>query len=526
MSVDLGFARKFATVILNRPPKYSEIIKYVTPKDTTWLGRFETATWESFSTNARTGHRLHGLVVSGLKQWGVKQYESCVGNPCNPPTYKIGMGGIEPFSTTKEVIRFQTEELCYGQLRDFTHARETVQFWISEILAPATVNITSDYYRMKAAALAGKKWVCNSTMSPFTLSFAAGPDGNIEYVDTNVPETQINQLTPQHLQLMVTRRNYQGILGGSLIRGLEQTHEVVLDKQTVWTLERQINSGSSNIDALWRYSSFNQAREYWAYNVKGQIGECTLIVDQQQFRLVYVGPYGDLYRYRIVLPFINQEIPGGQGTKPVPNPDYEKAPYALGFVTSPRAITIYTADEGVVHPDLKFLRSGLAGQWRFFVPMERNNMAQDKGFFFATWEMAAEPKRPDELEVFLYQIPPIDIPTITISTRPADFGQQPRNETMSTCELGPWVLSGWSSGKMYEIAANTIGVNGLLIVHGAIQGAGTSDLQSRQLLVDALNANADTKRLGVWALNSSNNLILTKSPFADVRVAINVVNAP
>lgn len=516
---------KFKTVLLNRPPNWKSILNVVKPRDTVWIGRFRSEKWPPYTTNSETINRLHGIRISGLKQWASKDYLPCTGSPCDVPTYQIGFGGFETVETVKETIAARTDTLCYDQIRDVTHARETLQFWINQVLAPTTVAMTSEYIRMKAALLAGQKWVCNTTMTPFTFSFVANAAGEYEYILCNVDPTTIKQLTPQHLQYRVMRRLYDGIDGGSQIEGLNNRHEVVVDANTIWSLDKQVNTGTSNIAQYWRFQSFDAASKYWSFNIPGQIGDCVLVRDMEQIRLVYVGPESGLHKYRIIRPYKNTPIVDGEGKMAEVNDDYLNAPFAFGFFTEPEALVLLLGSDAEVNPQMPFVKSGLAGEWRFFVPQDEKNFQGNKGWFWAKWELAMRPAFPNRVELFLYQVPPITPPSITMSSIPSDFGSQPTNEAPETCTVGPFTFpSGWDNIKKYVVLANSVSVNDLLLSHlSADGGEESTDTAARQGLVSALNAEATLKKLGTWALDSSNNLVLTYAKYQSVRLSIQLV---
>lgn len=515
----IGYPQKYAHYLLNRPPVFTDVLRKVLPRDLTWLGRFKSKPWRNGMTNTNTYHRIHPVRINGLKQWYSKEYLACQGNPCNPPAYTIGLGGYEVNQVGKEIFEVRTDMICFDQIRDVTDAKEHWQFISEEILSPTNLYIQNAYFQRKAAELAGVRWVANAAMSSFNFSLVLDADGNYAFMDCNVPPGGVFKLTPQHLQRRVWPRLANGAgRGGSIIDSLANKHEVIIDLETIWDLDRQTTTGATNLAQYWRYTDFGTANNYWSYNIRGQLGDFVLVPDAEQLRFYYVGPSGGAYphRYRIVRPYMNEAIVTGAGRRVVPNPDYERATFAFGFITHPDALTFIPAEAEPISKDMPFLVRGLAGQWRFFIPKDIQNYRENQGFFYASFEQAMRADNPELLEVFFYKrerqvAPTVDIHSSNVQT---DYPAQDYSDTDVLCTLGPWGVGlSCPSGQSLTIQPNSILLFGVPVVHTRFQGA------TFAALATSLQGHSTFNTWGTWAAEQG-GLVLKNPKFTDVFVPI------
>ncbi len=526
--------QKFINYLVDQTPHFApDILRAIHPMSGTWLGKVKTERWPSFAGNVHYFDKYEQVFVNPVRQWVPKEYAACQGTPCDYNADQIGWGNSR-YSFFKEQRSIETPLICFDQIRDVSHARENLQQIVNDILKPATDTIMSYYIKKRAAIHAKNKIVANHSMTPFTFDWAVSGENEV-YIDTNVAPTAVAKLTPQHLQRMVMPLTLAGYMDVRVLSDdFPRLMELITDMETCWELDKQATtagSGSTGLNAYWRYDDWTTANQYWRYGFSGQLGNYAVSVDPFALRFQYVGIVSGKYRYQVILPYRNvsaettdgnENWVSGSGLRMEPNPDYELAQYQFTYVWHRAAGTVYVADAESVHPNMPFMARDLAGKWYFSnTDLGCENVRKNKGKFWADFELAWRPSRPELSAIFFHRREPAVIPTIYPSADAPPASDQTYSAAPSACTLW-WELPTLGTGQGYVINNGDIYVDGNPIAFG-----GTGCVATLAALVTALNGNTVTAALGTWAAADPDNdgtqeLTLQSPTSGDIDVIINV----
>ncbi len=529
--------RKFVNYLVDQTPHFQdEVIKAFHPMSGTWLGKVQTQSWSNFQGTVQYFDKYEQVFPNPLKAWQAKDIAACSGTPCDVEASRIGWGWSR-YSVYKEISSWESALLCFDQIRDVSHARDHLDQIINNILRPATDIIMSYYMKKRAAMHAKTKKICNPTLTDFTFEWVeSGDDGEI-YIDTNADPTTVYKLSPQALQRMVMPMTLQGYMDTNVLgKDFPRLIELITGMETTWELMRQANSDSTTpLSSYWRYTDWTDANNYWRYGFSGQLGNYAISVDPFELRFNYVGKIGANYRYQVVLPYRNvsaedddgtENWQTGAGLRMEPNPDYEKAQYAFTYIWHRAAGTCMVADATSVHPDMPFMARDLAGKWQFVThDLGCPNYKQNKGLFYADFELAWKPSQPELSAIFFHKREPACVPEIETCNDDPGHPTQYYDSANERCDLY-WDLGDCEEGEGIEIENGDITVNGQPLSFG-----GTGCVADLDALVAALNANAYTSALGTWEASdpdgdSEDELVLTNPTADDVDVVITCCTRP
>jgi hypothetical protein len=501
---------QFANYLVNQTPVYDkEILRDVRPTDGE-IGHFETGSWDSFTNTTHVKDRFNVVFPNLTKRWRAAPDGSCVGTPCDIPQSEIGWGNTR-VEYSREQISYRTQLLCFDDISNKTAAKENFQQIISDILKPSTNFIVSDFAKRKASELAGAKWLADATQSSFTFTFENNGDDSI-YMTTSGEPT--SKLTPQMLRRRFNRLAAIGYFGKMVDRDMPPWIELVTDNDTLYGMVEgdsailRVEGGSPVLASTqWRFQEFDNVGKFWKYGWSGKIGNYVTRVDFFPLRFNKVSTN----RFQRVLPYKN--IAATNGLKDEWNTDYEKARYQFSRIHHRRGMRILTKTLSPISPDMPFMNRSLAGQWRFAM----NNLGDDcngvgianyrgnKGFFWADFDMAAEPLYTEWMELIFHLREPDCITTVTTCGTDPGYPTQNYDSANDACSSATnvvYITPVASASGDYELAASTVTVNGVPIVHTAVSGQTTL-----AALVTALNLNVNLKFLGTWAVAGNNTQI-------------------
>lgn len=493
--------KQYMQFLVAQEPIYDkEIVKDIRPVSSEMIGYYRTIAWDPYDGVEHTFDRLHGTMPDTTKTWNSVSSANCEGNPCDPDENKIGWGNTrETYGREKQ--SWGTEVQCFDAIMTKNRAKETWSHIIEKVLRPATQWIMSAYLYRKAATLAGKKWCITTGMPEFTFTWDAGG-----YVYLNTSADPTGRLTPEILRSRVFP---QYAVGGAEKRpdGFSSL-ELQTDIDTFHYLAKQ---DPTLLDA-WRFGEFGPAaKEFFRYGFKGFVGEFLVkcLMFPPRFNKVSAG------RYQVVLPYKN--VATTNGIKQVFNDDYDKAQYQWSYINNPGALIVKPFRAEAVNQQMPFMVRDYGGKWKFATndlgadcngkPID--NSRGNKGKWFADFDIAVKPERPEWLELFFHMR---DRPCITIvsvcNTSPG-YPAQSYACTNAVCDSEfEFTAVKQASSSHYKVTANTITVNGSLVTHSAIDVTTLADL------VAALPAVLG----GTWSVESTTDetILLTGSTADEV----------
>lgn len=487
---------QFTNLLVTQLPVYTDtILRDIRPTDG-FAGHIVTGQWDAFSGVQQTQDRFRHVKANTTKAWEDVVDGSCLDAPCDPTENEIGWGW-DRIVFGQQRQSWKTQMLCFDQMISATKAVEHIEQIVSEILRPATSDITSMYVRKKALELAGKKKLANATMSSFTFTWEV--DGNSEIFMT--PSAfPTSKLTPEMIQRQLPGMRNIGYFGkwtnDPFFGGYDSLAELVTDDDTAWELDKL--ASNQRISDLWRFQMWSAAHEYYKYGMGGQIGNYMVRVDPFSLRFNKVGN-----KLQVVLPFKNEAATVGIGS--ADNEDYHNAQYQISFIWHRFAWELQVVNMAPVHSMMPFMVRGLNGEWNFAI----DNLGEDcdghtianyrknKGFFYADWRLAAKPKHTEWLTAILHLREPKVIYAVAPCAADPGYPEQTYTSANDGCNTTyRWSPDSQEDGS-FVLAANSVTCNDEPLDNGAIDAA------TLAALVIALNGDAALGALGTWSADGT-----------------------
>ena len=433
------------------------IMEDIRPTDG-WLLNVSTGTVPMGTPVEITQDRFRAVWPNTTKTWTkvVSNGVNCAGSPCDPQEHQIGWGA-DRLTYFAEQQTWGTPLLCYDQDMHITHAEQHISQIISDILRPATTAISSNFLRKRALQWAKRKNTANANLDQFTYTWTlGGPNGDEEmYFDCSVPPTNVFMLVPQMLQNRFSPLMRQGYAGKNPFKDTAPFIELVTDMDTCWNLDHLggqngIGGGDSpNVLGNWRFTEFNETEKYWRYGFSGQIGNFMVRVDEMGLRFNYVGQLGaspNIYRYQVVLPYVNDITTGAGGAAGLgsePNPDFDKAHFAISYIWHKKAMEILVPDARPLNADMPFGHRDFGGKWRFAMHdlgadidgHVITNKWENKGQFIAWFKYYVRPLHYEFAEVFFHKREQFCIPQIQPCSADPGYPVQNYNSSLPLCPL-------------------------------------------------------------------------------------------
>lgn len=505
-------AQAFTNLLLTELPVYSqEILRDVRPTDML-AAHVSSGMWDAFSGVQQYQDRFRNVKANTSASWQDVSETTCVGAPCDPVMNEI-CWGWERVQYGQKIQSWKSQLLCFDQEISATKAVEHIAQIVSDILRPATSDVTSMFVRKEALRLASNKKVANSTFGDFTGTWEVDGNSEIFYTPSTLPTSK---LTPEMLKRQIPLLRNNGYFGmwtnDPFWGGYENFAELITDDDTCWELDKIATN--QRVSDLWRYQMWEAAHEYYKYGMGGQIGNYMSHVDPFCLRFNLNTSQGS-NKLQLVLPFKNvaadSGLPGAPtvGLGSIPNPDYFAAQYQISFIWHRFAWQLLTQQMQQVNPLMPFLNRDLSGQWTFAI----NDLGQDcngntianfrknKGFFYADWRLAAKPQHTEWLTAILHLREQAVIYAVEPCATDPGYPTQEYNSACASCDTTyRWIPT--KTGSNYVLAIDTVTCNGDPIPNGAISAA------TLAALVTALGADATLGALGTWSQNGT-QLILT-----------------
>lgn len=415
---------QFTNFLVNELPVFDQmILEDIRPEDG-WVLHVETGTYPAFDGTQKFLDRFNHVWPNVTKVWTNTAAGNCIGTPCDKTEHYITWGSTR-IAYMLEEQSWASPLLCWDQDMHVTQAQEQYEQIISDILKPATTAIVSNYLRKRVAQFAQQQYIANRNFSGATNTFTYTwvVVGNEEiYIDTNANPANVFKLTPQMLQRRVDPLMRWGYFGKNPFRDMPPNIELVTDEQTCWELDRLGGQtgvgGTPSVNGNWRFTRWEDAAKYWKYALSGTIGQYMVRVDPLQLRFNSVGQVAPgLWRYQVVLPFVNvasSGAGGAAGLKDIPNPDFDFAQFAFTYVWHRKAGALLVQAAGQINAEMPFPERNFAGRWQFVMDnlgadangIAIENKRRNKGQFIADFEHAYRPQYNELSELYFHKREP------------------------------------------------------------------------------------------------------------------------
>jgi hypothetical protein len=502
------------------------IIMSMHPLDSQWIGHVSTGRFPAEQGIEHTFDRFEN-VFPQLGPWSDVQSASCVGTPCDKVGTKVGLGFTRDSYKLQEKS-YETDLFCWDLILSADRATQQFAHFVRVLRRISTI-VWSHRFRTEALRIAKYRWVLNNnglvavnaTWDP-TMTFLT-----LTPVVAGTSALPTSKLGARHLQRRVDPQIRSGAEGPTINKNMQPMLELVTHMESVW----QLVEGSPELTDHWRFQLFTEAAKYYKYGWTGSVGNFGLRADAYclRFNIASYNPVTGVLVLNVVFPYTN--IAATEGIKEDVNSDYDQAGVQADYIWHRKAMTSLVRDAKAINPEMPFAARDFAGKWQFVmdnltcgtmnvtdaitgvtqtVPIPVANERRNKGKFITDFGGAIQAEYPELAEVFISLREPaciVDIPTCTPYPSPYpyqhyDSANQPCPQTAAgtgaTLTFTP-VLQ--ATTGTYEVAANSITCNGMLIVHDAITGTTTVAALVAQL-------NLLLPAMGTWAV-STNDVTLT-----------------
>lgn len=461
---ELISCKQFQSFLVSQEPVYDrEIIKDVRPTSGDLMGYYVTGEFDAFSGVQHSFDRFASVFPNITKPWKDVVSGNCIGTPCDPVENQIGWGWSR-YQYGLEEQSWGTRILCFDEIMTKTKAKEHFRQIIDDILRPATTWIMSHWLMQKAAELAGKKWVANAAQSDFTFTWDAGG-----FIFMNATAEPTSKLTVNMLRKRVQPQYFQG----AIQRGVEgfDSLELHTDVDTFHDLAKE----DPTLKNAWRFGEFGPAmKEFYKYGFKGYVGDFMVKCLQFPIRFNKISAT----RYQVVLPYKN--VAADEGIKSDFNPDYLAAQYQWSFINNKRAIRILPFVPEALNSTMPFLVRDYGGKWKWAMndlgadsagrPID--NSRGNKGKFIADFRLAAKAEHPEWAELIFHMVDSPCVVEIPVCNAYPGYPAQAYDSDGGECACpAEIVITAYANQKgTFDVAANTILINGKVQTHGAITG--------------------------------------------------------
>lgn len=370
------------------------------PLDYSYLGLYESQTWESFTGDTHTWDRIHVAMDNDDGCWDAMNASSFTdGNclqqdMCNPSRLEIGWGSDR--ATYGKFHRdYKTRPFCMDHLRNVEMAREQLSA-IVEGLKDLPDQIQSSFQKLLALRQSDVIQVCSAAngFPTVTVSSSIFTNNCTQIALGGTTKLPTSKLTMQYLNHFAPSLLYKGYFNKKFASGKEGMQlpgkfTIMTDLQT----QQELTNANPALSAMYMAADFAKGGKYFAYGVMSGCGDWMFKVDPQPMRFLHVGG-GVLQRVRAY-----QNVSATVGKKPQFDPLYEQAQYQFSHVYMRAARRIYLGDITSVHPDMPFASRNLMGRWSWKSPdafqytdpttgtvCTYYNDKRNRGYFLAEYE--------------------------------------------------------------------------------------------------------------------------------------------
>ena len=328
-----------------------------------FIGRHQTATWEDGAAS-RFFDKIHVQQPDFVTPWGrrgttgsggsVTSGADCTTGLCNPPRTLVGYGTTRD-SYFMENRVLQSQPFCLDDLRNIPHVGKQVAE-IYKVLRKMPMAFVGDYLRTHYFSYADTVQIAGSAFTTFTPS-----SSNTIPELTTVKLASAGALPTSELTWPILTY-YQQLLG---MKGYDTNSGLAAGMRNLLTHSRtwwKLVGGNPEIRSQLHTVGVKDLSPLYKIGVginADPFGPIAPTFDEHQVRFQHAGS-GLLQR---VLPYLN--TPATTGEKPILNPAWFNARYALSYILHPKAATLFTPAPKKIHEMVPSVNSAMWGNWDF-----------------------------------------------------------------------------------------------------------------------------------------------------------------
>lgn len=448
---------------------------------------------------------------------------SCVGQPCDPSTTKIGLGFTRD-SYKLQRKSYETDLFCFDQVLSADRAKQQFAHVI-RVNRRASSLITSHRFRTEALRIAKYKWAtANNSLVPITATW----DATMTVLSISTLPT--SKLSARHLQRRVQPQIREGALSEEINRNTQPMLEFVTDMDEVWN----VVEGNPELSDHWRFAAFDStdAKAFYKYGWQGTIGNYGMRADWTALRFDVLGPDPNVpgnTLLELIFPYTN--VSATEGIKEAVNNDFDNARIQLDFIWHRMAMTSLVRDTTAINPEMPFAMRDFAGRWQFVMdnitcgtdvngnPIAVDNTRRNKGKFIADWAFATKAEYPELAEAIFHLREPACIVDVPPCANDPGYPAQQYGSANTLCPATAVTLTFTpildAATGTYEIPRDSVLCNGLSILNAPITGTNTLTALVAQL-------NSLLGSMGTWAVASATTISLTGAVCQSVNLPFTV----
>lgn len=320
-----------------------------------FMGRHQTKVWED-GKDQLFYDKMHVEQPNLTKPWQQINSVEC-GNACEPPRTLIGFG-----STRDSVVMYQkdlqSQPWCLQQMRGIPRIGEQISM-IYDILRQMPAMYIDDFLRTRFTSFHDELQIAGSAFGTFAVT-SANTSENLTTINlgstANLPTSELTLPILEYYGQLIGMRGYDEESG--LPPGMRNlvTHSRCYQKLvgTNPELRPYIRTADmKNLSPLYMPGKGINAEPF---------GRWSPTFDEKQLRFQTNGS-GLLQR---VFPYLNTAATTGE--KPVVNPAWFNARYAISYIIHPMAATLYTPQPKNINPMVPTVNTSMFGKWDYINP--------------------------------------------------------------------------------------------------------------------------------------------------------------
>lgn len=428
---------KLSDFLFRRTPDWDrELARDRFPYDYSYIGLYESRTFESFTGDTHTWDRISVAMDNDDGCW--QQMDAAAftdgtclhQDMCGPDRLEIGWGSTR--STYGKFHRdYKTKPFCMDHLRHVEMAKQQLSA-IVEGLKELPDQIQSNFQKLLALQQSDVIQVCSAANSfpTVTVSSSIFTNNCMRINLGNSNKVPTSKLSMQYLNHFAPTLLYKGYFDKKFTDGknameLPGLFTIMTDIQS----QQELTNANPALAGMYQTADFAKGGKFFKYGVMGGCGNWLFKIDAQPMRFLHLGS-GVLQRVR---PY--QNVAATVGKKPQFDPLYEQATIQLSHVFMRAARQIYVGDITSVHPDMPFAARNLMGKWswkqpdafQYTDPNTGNvctyyNDKKNRGYFLAEFETGMKTIYP-ETEMWILHLREAqavtDVPLATTFNNPA-----------------------------------------------------------------------------------------------------------
>lgn len=346
---------RFRANLARQTPVYSDVFlnDFISDKvNAPYLGRHMTKQWTA-ENDRILFDKVHVPQPDLTATWQVINAQEC-DNPCNPPNSFVNWGTTRD-SAFMEQITLRSMGMCMQTMIRIPHIGQQMQK-IFKNIRQIPLAFSGDFVRTRLVSYHDTLQICGSTFSTVAIT-TANTAANCVTINlgssANLPTSQLNWTYLKYLAQQL------GLRGYSMESGLPDSIYNLVTHSLTW---QNLTTQNPEVKALLALKDFGDVSPIYKIG-KGisaeTFGCISPTFDEQQMRFQHLGS-GVLNR---VLPYRND--PATTGEKPVVNPSWLNARYAISTFLHPKASVLYTPPGAKISEMFPTVSAAMYGKWVF-----------------------------------------------------------------------------------------------------------------------------------------------------------------